>query len=144
MKNDHAPGTPARLLAIFIIAGSVVVMILFCLAFSGFTIRYHAQKRPMQSMMPLGILIAPDDRPLTRLPAPHLELDDGHRDFTALNWRQLEKLNNYGWTDRSNHIARIPIKRAIDLAISHGFPVTTNLRASTGSLKLSNEERKQP
>jgi len=73
-------------------------------------------------MRPLGIVIAPDEKPLTRLPAPSLELDDGHADYLALRQQQSEKLNSYGWVDRSNGIVRIPIDRAMDLIASRGLP----------------------
>jgi hypothetical protein len=80
----------------------------------------------MQSMQPLGIVLAPDNKPLTRLPAPHLELDDSHADRIALYQRQSEKLNTYGWIDRTNGIVRIPIDQAMAYIASHALPFSTN------------------
>lgn len=145
MKNDQSSQTTSRLTAIFIIAGSVVLMVVVCLIATQVMLHRYAQKRPMQSMRPLGIVTAPDEQPLTHLPAPHLELDDGHKDFTALHEQQVERLNNYGWIDRSNKIARIPIERAMDLIVSRGLPVTTNLETMTGALQIrSNVEGGRP
>ena len=152
MENDRISGKPPahrheeivpRLTSIFIIAGSVVLMMIICLTAAQIILRHYAQKRPMQPMQSLGILTAPDNQPLTRLPAPNLELDDGHADFVALHQRQMLKLNSYGWIDSSNHIARIPIERAMDLMTSRGLPVETNLQVS-GSLQFKTGQEWMP
>jgi len=113
---------PASLRNVFIMAASVVVMLALCLSTTGIMMRHFSRTTPMQPMRPLGIVIAPDEKPLTRLPAPSLELDDGHADYLALRQQQSEKLNSYGWVDRSNGIVRIPIDRAMDLIASRGLP----------------------
>lgn len=145
MKNDHDSvgllvrnhePIVTRLMSVFIIAGSVVFMIVACLISTHLILRHYAHKRPMQPMRSLGILTAPDTRALTHLPAPNLELDDGHGNFVALRGQQIQKLNSYGWIDRSTGIARIPIDRAMDLVVARGLPVATNRESATGSLQL--------
>lgn len=87
----------------------------------------------MQPMQRLGIINAPDEKPLTHLPAPSLELDDGHADYLALRQQQSEKLNSYGWVDRSNGIVRIPIDHAMDLIASRGLPVAPTIAPRANS-----------
>jgi len=124
MKDNNYQ--PRSLLAVLIIAVSVMVMLLVCLGASRMLLNSFAKNRPMQLMQPLGILTAPDNKPLTRLPAPHLELDDSHADRMALYQRQSDKLNSYGWVDRSNGIVRIPIDRAMAQLAARGLPVSTD------------------
>jgi hypothetical protein len=135
MKNDPISITSQRrghatshssLFGVLVIAVSVVVMIMVCLLSTKFILAAFAKKRPMQPMQALGILVAPDNRPLTHLPAPALELDDGHADFIALRARQNEKLNTYGWVDRTNGIIRVPIEQAMNLIGSRGLLVVAD------------------
>jgi hypothetical protein len=80
----------------------------------------------MQSMLPLGIINAPNLKPLTRFPQPNLQIDDDHAERIELLSAQNEKLNSYGWVDRSNGIVRIPIERAMNLILQRGLPTRTN------------------
>jgi hypothetical protein len=134
-RPAHEP-LASSLRNVFIIAGSVAVMLGLCLATAGILLRAYSEKRPMQPMQPLGILVAPNSQPLTRLPAPNLELDDGHADSAAFNDRETEQLNSYGWVDRSRGIARIPIERAMDLIAARHLPVATNSSASRSASNL--------
>ena len=136
MSREHE-SIASSLRNVYIVVGSVVVMIVVCLVAAHLLLRSYARKRPMQSMQTLGILTAPDNRPLTRLPKPALELDDGHADFMALDKRQNVLLNSYGWIDRSNGLAQIPVERAMALMIARGFAVNTNLTALGTSSKLN-------
>ena len=130
MKSDPAinksprPGeeaVPSSLRSVFIIAASVLVMLGVCLLSTEILMRHFSKTRPMQPMQSLGIIIAPDEKPLSRLPAPSLELDDGHADYMALIKRQSDKLNSYGWVDHSNGIVRIPVECAMDLIVARGL-----------------------
>ena len=153
MKNNPpstvsvSPGDraiPSSLRSVFIIATAVIVMLIVCLTVTHVLIRHYSKHRPMQPMYPYGIITAPDNKLLTDFPGPSLELDDGHADLVALRQRQTEKLNSYGWVDRTNKIVRIPIERAMDLIISRGFPVA-NPDEATAPLKLPpNEEGALP
>ena len=135
--RDHGV-IPSSLRSVFIIAVSVLVMLAVCLLSAKILIRHFSKTRPMQPMQSLGIVSAPDDRPLTHLPAPNLELDDGHADYLALRQRQSDKLNSYGWVDRSNGIVRIPIERAMALIASRGLPVVaTNATPIDNALNLN-------
>ncbi len=39
-----------------------------------------------------------------------------------------ETLNSYGWEDQNQKIVRVPIERAMQLALAQGFPVRTDAR----------------
>ena len=124
-ERNHEAQTP-RLRNVFIIAGSVVVMLGSSLFLAHLLIQLLSENRAMQRMQPLGLIAAPDVRPLARFPSPRLELDDGRADWVALQAGQKEIVNAYGWVDRSNGLARIPVERAMDLFLARGFPVQTN------------------
>jgi len=64
--------------------------------------------------------LAPSERIFP--PAPRLEVfpATAMEDFLA---RENHQLSTYGWVDRKAGIVRIPISRAIDLALERGFPV---------------------
>jgi hypothetical protein len=121
---------------VLIVAASVAFMILFCLAGAGIFIAHFSKQRSMQKMQSLGIIAAPDLQPLARFPKPNLQIDDDRAQMTALNAQQNEKLNSYGWIDRTNGIVRIPIARAMDLILQNGLPTRTNGISETGESPL--------
>jgi hypothetical protein len=129
---------------VFIVAGSVLVMVAFCLGAAAAMLRLESRGRPMQSMAPLGILTSPDNAPLTHLPAPTLDLDDGHADFMALSGGAKERLNSYGWVDRTNGIVNIPIERAMDLIAARGLPTGTTRATPTASSQLPPKRGEKP
>jgi len=133
-RAHEAIVTPVR--NVFIIAGSVLVMIAFCLIISKVLVHSYSRKTPMQPMKPFGVLVAPNLKPLTELPSPSLELDDGHQDSADLYSRQRDELNSYGWVNRSNGVARIPIQRAMELILAQGLPAQSNLTTTGSSSKL--------
>lgn len=131
---------------VLIVIASVVFMIFFCLASAGIVAAICSNHRPMQKMQPLGLIVAPNLRPLERFPQPDLQIDDDHAERVALLTAQDEKLNNYGWIDRSNGIVQIPIERAMDLLAHRGLPSRTNGISQTESspLLLIQESPAQP
>src|SRR5581483_882040 len=92
--------------------------------------------RRMQEMHSLGIILAPNLKPLARFPKPNLQVDDDHAQMASLLAAQNEKLNSYGWIDRSNGIVRIPIDRAMDLILERGLPTRTNGNSQTDGTPL--------
>lgn len=120
-------------------------MILFCLASAGILAAIFSKERPMQKMQPLGIIAAPNLKPLERFPKPNLQIDDDHAERTALFAAQNEKLNSYAWIDRSNGIVQIPIERAMELLAQRGLPSRTNgISQTDGSpLQLIQERPEQ-
>jgi len=109
-----------------IIVASVILMILFCLANAGILMTHFCKNRAMQNMSALGVIGTPNLDPLERFPKPNLQIDDDHAERTTLLAAQNEKLNSYGWVDRSNGIVQIPIEHAIDLLAQRGLPCRTN------------------
>jgi len=108
------------------VGGAAAFLLVFSLVACGEAIRILAQRRPMQQMQSLGLVTAPNLKPLDRFPKPNLNIDDDHGERLALETIQNERLNSYGWVDRTNGIVRIPIARAIDLLLQRGFSVATN------------------
>jgi hypothetical protein len=54
-------------------------------------------------------------------PAPRLQVQPA-ADLERLRAREQAWLNSYGWVDRSNDIAHIPIDRAMQLILERGLP----------------------
>ena len=109
-----------------IVGGAAVFLVVFSLAVCAWAFHLLAQTRPMQWMPPLGLVSAPNLKPLERFPAPWLAIDDDHAQRIALYAAQNRKLNSYGWEVRSNGIVHIPIERAMDLIVQRGLPTRTN------------------
>jgi len=135
LKRRHEARAP-HLRNVVIIAISVVVMIVFCLTTVEILIHDFSQRRAMQSMLPYGIIAAPNLKPLERFPWPNLQMDDDHAEMTALLAGQRKKLTSYGWINRSNGIVHIPISRAMDLILRKGLPARTNGISRTGASPL--------
>jgi hypothetical protein len=131
---------------VFIVIASVACMIVFCLASAGILLAIFSNHRPMQEMQPLGLIAAPDLKPLERFPKPDLQIDDDHAERVALFITQDEKLNSYAWIDRSNDIVQIPIERAMDLLAQRGLPTRTNgvSQMDSSPLQLIQERPEQP
>lgn len=121
---------------VLIVATSAAMLIFFSLVVCGIMFSIFSVHRHMQEMHPMGIILAPDLKPLARFPKPNLQVDDDHAEMTALLAAQNEKLNNYGWVDQSNGIVRIPIERAMDLILQRGLSTRTNGNAQTAGTPL--------
>lgn len=141
LERGHESRDP-RLRNPLIVVGLTMAMILICLATARFLIHTFSKKRAMQRMESLGLIVAPNLKPLTRFPAPSLEIDDGHADLTKLHAEQNEQLNSYGWINRSNGVVRIPIERAMDLLAQRGLPTRTNGISQTGVSPLQMIQQK--
>jgi len=128
-----------RVRAPLIIGFCTALMIAFCLVVSAALFHFFAARRPMQSMQPLGIVIAPNLQPLERFSQPGLAIDDDHGQMTALRAQQLATLNSYGWVDRSNGVIRIPIQRAMELVVQRGLPVQTATTTNETPLRFASE-----
>jgi hypothetical protein len=57
-------------------------------------------------------------------PEPRLQINPG-ADYTATRERAMQQLSTYGWLDKANGKARIPIERAMDIIAEQGLPVGT-------------------
>ena len=74
-----------------------------------------------------------DSSPLadTREPAPGPQLQaDPTTDIETLRAGEEERLNGFGWIDRAQGIARIPIDRAIDIVAERGLPTRPEAEVS--------------
>jgi hypothetical protein len=143
LERKHEVGEKSVRNVLFV-GGGAAALLVFSLLTCVLIFHFFSEKRPMQSMTPLGIILAPNLAPLERFPQPNLQIDDDRAQMTMLYTAQSAKLDTYGWVDRSNGIVRIPIKRAMDLIIQRGLPVQTNAApAEDSSLRLTQkgEER---
>jgi hypothetical protein len=132
-KHETSDRSPRNLL---IIGGCAAALLFLSLIVSGILFGAFAARRPMQRMQPLGLLLAPDSKPLTRFPQPNLDTDDDHAQAAALRAQQTAGLNSYGWLDRSNRVVRIPIDRAMELILQRGLLTRTNGASQTDGSTL--------
>jgi hypothetical protein len=98
---------------IVLVALSIAAAILIALLFRGF--QKVAEKQDAETVAAEGM-----DRPLAKLPPPpRLEIEGGRhqRDFRTA---EEERLETYGWMDRSLGAVHVPIERAIDLIAERG------------------------
>ena len=72
-----------------------------------------------------GLQAAPAPTP----PAPALEAQSGQT-LDPYRANEQQKLNSYGWVDRSGGVIRIPIDRAMDLTAERGLPARAALAAT--------------
>jgi hypothetical protein len=66
-------------------------------------------------------------------PEPRLE-DDERTELNDIRYGEEERLNSYGWVDRSGGVAHIPITRAMQLIIERGLPTTPQAGATPPSV----------
>jgi hypothetical protein len=67
-------------------------------------------------------------------PEPRLQVD-APKDLRALQASEQEALTSYGWVSREAGIARVPIRRAMQLVLERGLPVVTPPAAPKASAK---------
>lgn len=125
-----------RVRNVLIVAGGAMFVLFFGLMLSAGLIYNFSRYRKMQQMKPLGLIIAPNLKPLERFPRPDLQIDDDHAEMTKLYAGQNAELNSYGWIDRSHGIVRIPIDRAMELILQKGLPEETNRQTDGSTLQL--------
>lgn len=119
-----------------IIAISAAFLLVFSLGIAAVLFGHFLNRRPMQQMQALGIIVGPNLKPLDRFPQPNLQVDDDRGQMTALISRQTEQLDSYGWVNRSNGVIHIPIERAMDLLLERGLPARTNGHPQTDGSPL--------
>jgi hypothetical protein len=68
------------------------------------------------------------DRPIP--PEPRLQPEENYHesldreDLAALRTQEHDTLTHYAWVDQSKGIVRIPLSKAMDMAVASGLPVT--------------------
>jgi hypothetical protein len=125
LKRGHEV-SEKRIRNVLIVAGGAIFALIAGLLICGFAMHLLAAARPMQSMTPLGIISAPNLKPLERFPAPNLQIDDDHAERVALYATQTATLSSYGWISRDRGIVHIPINRAMELIVQRGLLAQTN------------------
>lgn len=128
--SHETPGVDMRL-TLFSAAGIVATVIVGCIISGAI---YGVKLRPASERSPTPL----DGKGLSPPAGPRLEgieLMSGPRE-DAVPAAAADRLKTYGWVDRQEGIVRIPIQRAIELAIErHWLPTTktgkTNAKAAT-------------
>ena len=108
MPNDpQPPAVPAESLArkhevsdrrvrnVLMIGGAAAFLVFVGLFCSGVLMLGFARNRPMQHMGPLGLILAPDGKPLDRFSKPNLDTDDDCAQRVDLYAAQSAHLNSY-------------------------------------------------
>jgi hypothetical protein len=103
-----------------VISGVVVVIVL------GFMWNWFARAIPEEARVPAWQ--GPRELP----PVPRLQLAPS-LDLADYRHKELERLNSYGWVDRSAGKVHIPIDRAIEQVLSAGLPARQQTPTKTGS-----------
>ncbi len=109
--------------------GLAALIILGFLA-SWFVFRYYVR------VQKLGPPASPFDNAPTMPPPPRLQVHPA-QDLKAYRAEEDAILGSYGWTDKSAGIVRMPIERAMELSLQHGFPVRKSAEAGEGKAKRS-------
>ena len=133
-KLDAHPATVVKFLA-WLIIGTVLVLIgmwALLAAYKKMPLPHSdSERHPMAEAR--QVPIAPQ---LEAMKGPHVDKDgvmlseDGGPYFNTKmfgDWKRQwdEDMSSYGWIDRSAHIVRVPIQRAMEMKISKGFPTAS-------------------
>jgi hypothetical protein len=65
-----------------------------------------------------------------QFPPPNLQVNPA-ADMARFRREEQERLNTYGWSDRRNRIAHIPIERAMRLVVEEGLPTRKSAENAT-------------
>ena len=104
------------------ISGVVIVVVL------GFMWNWFARAIPEEARVPAWQ--GPRELP----PTPRLQLAPSV-DLADYRQKEFERLNSYGWVDRSAGKVHIPIDRAIDEVLRAGLPARQQAPTKTGAEK---------
>lgn len=106
---------PSRPIVITVVIGTVVTVAIFAVlyVFTAALEKYVERTSPPPN--PLANVV-PKEPPAPRLqPAPV-------KDLLELRRWEDSQLHHYGWVDKSNGVARIPIERAMEILAQKGLP----------------------
>ncbi|HUC85551.1 MAG TPA: hypothetical protein VL970_10195 [Candidatus Acidoferrales bacterium] len=125
-----------RVRNVLLVAAAAWFLLIVSLLVCAVVMRGLTRSRPLQNMQLLGLVSAPNLKPLERFTKPGVDIDDDHAERVALEAAQDAQLNSYGWVDRSNGIVRIPIARAMELLLQRGLPTRTNAASQNDNSAL--------
>lgn len=131
--NNHtsAPGGPAGgsgeghetrdvdIRRVSILAGVLVLVIaaamgLMVLMFDRLAAREAGHQAPPSTLV---------EPPALRLPPEPRLQEDPVADLARMMAEEQAALDGYGWVDRERGVARIPVRRAMDILVQRGLPV---------------------
>lgn len=144
LRRNHESQNP-RLRWLLISAGIVVLLITGSFVVTRFAMDVFTKSRPLGEMVRTrGTIVAPNEQVLQRFSGPALQTDP-QEDRMALQAREENELNTYGWVDRGAGIVRIPIARAMALLLERGLPTRpTNAPPATGKSSYELIEERSP
>jgi hypothetical protein len=100
--------------------GGLTACVLFVMIVSRFILIPFLSGVDQEDRVGVREFFAPEA--LKHLPVPQLQLGEQE---DLKKWREFETsvLTTYGWVDKGNQIARVPIKRAMEMLLEKGVPV---------------------
>jgi hypothetical protein len=127
-KTDFEPQDLSAKAVLSFLAGLGIVCVLMYLVLWGvYGFLNHYQKAHQPPQNPLVQATNRDTRlprpaETDKFPEPRLETSEGAQ-LNDQRVQEEETLNTYGWLNRKEGVAHIPIKRAMALIVERGLPV---------------------
>lgn len=116
------PDRDIRFRWVYLVGGLIVAITLIYAALM-WPFSMELFERVERSDPPASPIAAARERNLP--PAPRLQPDPAQEMQELRHW-ESRVLGSYGWVDRSQGIARIPVERAIELTLEEGLPEVVN------------------
>lgn len=110
-----------------LLLGAALVVLAIGLHFGLFWVLRHFAQEAKKQDPPLTPLAAQG----IPVPRPHLQATPV-RDYLEYRIQQEAMLDSYGWLDKEQKLARIPIQRAMQLIVEKGLPRTATPPARAG------------
>ena len=110
----------------FLISLAIAAVLIHIVLWGMYAYLDKFQQRRQPSPNPLAAVHSevnpPTPRTVQEFPQPRLQ-PDPVADLNKFRAQEEEILNSYGWVDKSQNIAHIPIERAMDVLVARGLPV---------------------
>jgi hypothetical protein len=114
---EHADMNP-----LVVVSAAVGLLVMLALVFVGVTLLGQFMTgTPFTVSRPQDLIGGLQAAPAPTPPLPALEAESGQT-LDPYRASEEQKLNSYGWVDRSAGVVRIPIDRAMDLTAQRGLP----------------------
>jgi hypothetical protein len=93
----------------------ILLGVVICMFIAAFQFRFESAEAPKGDE---SIFSAEGKLP----PLPRLQAFPS-KDLAAFKEQQLAKAENFGWADKTNEIARVPLEKAEEMVLKAGLPV---------------------
>ena len=93
----------------------LLIGVVICMFIAAFQFKFEKAEAPAQEAT-----VFHNENKLP--PEPRLQVFPA-KDLATFKERQMHRLENYGWADKANEIASIPIDKAEEMVLKQGLPV---------------------